>query len=298
MEVLIAGQAGVALATGHAAQGHPFAGRQGVIGRVDTLLEPGDRLRRAGHPPFHVTARHHFSKQGDVAVTQGAGLAVLPEIAVAKVREDAPFEKICYIGCGVTTGIGAVAFTMKVEPGATVAVFGLGGIGLNVIQGAKLVGARRIIGVDLNPGKVPLATQFGMTDFVNPSEVDNVVDHLIQMTDGGVDYSFEAIGLPATAAQAFKMLRMGGMATVTGMLPVGSKLELDGADLLWERKIQGCMMGSNRFRIDMPRFVEFYLNGKLHLDDMISRHIKLADVNDAFEAMKTGEEARQVIMFD
>ena len=152
---------------------------------------------------------------------------VLPEIALAKVREDAPFDKICYIGCGVTTGIGAVAFTMKVEPGATVAVFGLGGIGLNVIQGAKLVGARRIIGVDLNPDKVPLATQFGMTDFVNPSEVDNVVDHLIQMTDGGVDYSFECIGNVNVMRQALECCHKGwGQSCIIGVAGGGRKFRL------------------------------------------------------------------------
>jgi S-(hydroxymethyl)glutathione dehydrogenase/alcohol dehydrogenase len=150
---------------------------------------------------------------------------VLPEIALAKVREDAPFDKICYIGCGVTTGIGAVAFTMKVEPGATVAVFGLGGIGLNVIQGAKLVGARRIIGVDLNPDKVPLATQFGMTDFVNPSEVDNVVDHLIQMTDGGVDYSFECIGNVNVMRQALECCHKGwGQSCIIGVAGAGQEI--------------------------------------------------------------------------
>ena len=181
---------------------------------------------------------------------------VLPEIAVAKVREDAPFDKICYIGCGVTTGIGAVAFTMKVEPGATVAVFGLGGIGLNVIQGAKLVGARRIIGVDLNPDKVPMATQFGMTDFVNPSEVDNVVDHLIQMTDGGVDYSFECIGNVETMREALECCHKGwGESFVIGVAGAGQEISTRPFQLVTGRSWKGTAFGGARGRTDVPRIV-------------------------------------------
>ncbi|MAT50262.1 MAG: alcohol dehydrogenase [Gammaproteobacteria bacterium] len=241
--------------------------------------------------------------QGDQPINQYLNLSSFAELmlvhehAIVKVREDMPMDRAALIGCSTTTGMGAVFHTAGVEPGSTVAVIGCGGVGLAAVNGAAIAGAGMIIAIDRLDNKLDMARKVGATHTINASSADSV-NEVIELTKGGVDYSFEAIGLPATAAQAFKMLRMGGMATVTGMLPVGSKLELDGADLLWERKIQGCMMGSNRFRIDMPRFVEFYLNGKLHLDDMISRHIKLADVNDAFEAMKTGEEARQVIMFD
>ena len=241
--------------------------------------------------------------QGDKPINQYLNLSSFAELmlvhehALVKVREDMPMDRAALIGCSTTTGMGAVFHTAGVEPGSAVAVIGCGGVGLAAVNGAAIAGAGMIIAIDRLDNKLDMARKVGATHTINASSSD-AVKEVIELTKGGVDYSFEAIGLPVTAAQAFKMLRMGGTATITGMLPVGSKLELDGPDLLWERKLQGCMMGSNRFRIDMPRFVEFYLNGKLHLDDMISRHIKLEDVNEAFEAMKTGEEARQVIMFD
>lgn len=227
-----------------------------------------------------------------------SNFTVMPEIAVAKVREDAPFDKICYIGCGVTTGIGAVAFTMKVEPGATVAVFGLGGIGLNVIQGAKLVGARRIIGVDLNPDKVPLATQFGMTDFVNPSEVDNVVDHLIQMTDGGVDYSFECIGNVNVMRQALECCHKGwGQSCIIGVAGAGQEISTRPFQLVTGRSWRGTAFGGARGRTDVPKIVDWYMEGKIHIDEMITHTMPLDEINTAFDLMHEGKSIRSVVTF-
>ena len=223
---------------------------------------------------------------------------VLPEIAVAKVREDAPFDKICYIGCGVTTGIGAVAFTMKVEPGATVAVFGLGGIGLNVIQGAKLVGARRIIGVDLNADKKELATQFGMTDFVNPSEVDDVVDHLIQMTGGGVDYSFECIGNVNVMRQALECCHKGwGQSCIIGVAGAGQEISTRPFQLVTGRSWRGTAFGGARGRTDVPKIVDWYMEGKIHIDEMITHTMPLTEINTAFDLMHEGKSIRSVVTY-
>ena len=219
------------------------------------------------------------------------------EHAVAKIREDMPLDRAALIGCGVTTGVGAVIHTAKVEPGSTVAVIGCGGVGLSCINGAAIAGAARVIAVDMVPSKLELARKFGATDVVNASEGDPI-EQVKEMTGGGVHYSFEAIGLKVTAEQAFGMLMNGGTATVIGMIPPGDMVSLHGPDFLFEKKIQGSFMGSNRFRVDMPRFVELYLQGKLHLDDLVSSHIKLSDINDAFAALETGEIARNVIMFD
>ena len=223
---------------------------------------------------------------------------VLPEIAVAKVREDAPFDKICYVGCGVTTGIGAVAFTMKVEPGATVAVFGLGGIGLNVIQGAKLVGARRIIGVDINPSKKELATQFGMTDFVNPKEVDDVVDHLIQMTGGGVDYSFECIGNVNLMRQALECCHKGwGQSCIIGVAGAGQEISTRPFQLVTGRSWRGTAFGGARGRTDVPMIVDWYMEGKIHIDEMITHIMPLTEINTAFDLMHEGKSIRSVVTF-
>ena len=223
---------------------------------------------------------------------------VLPEIAVAKVREDAPFDKICYIGCGVTTGIGAVAFTMNVEPGATVAVFGLGGIGLNVIQGAKLVGARRIIGVDLNADKKALATQFGMTDFVNPSEVDDVVDHLIQMTGGGVDYSFECIGNVNVMRQALECCHKGwGQSCIIGVAGAGQEISTRPFQLVTGRSWRGTAFGGARGRTDVPKIVDWYMEGKIHVDEMITHTMPLTEINTAFDLMHEGKSIRSVVTY-
>ena len=223
---------------------------------------------------------------------------VLPEIAVAKVREDAPFDKICYVGCGVTTGIGAVAFTMKVEPGATVAVFGLGGIGLNVIQGAKLVGARRIIGVDINPSKKELATQFGMTDFVNPKEVEDVVDHLIQMTGGGVDYSFECIGNVNLMRQALECCHKGwGQSCIIGVAGAGQEISTRPFQLVTGRSWRGTAFGGARGRTDVPMIVDWYMEGKIHIDEMITHTMPLNEINTAFDLMHEGKSIRSVVTF-
>ncbi|MFP6824194.1 MAG: Zn-dependent alcohol dehydrogenase [Pseudomonadales bacterium] len=219
------------------------------------------------------------------------------EHAVAKVRKDMPLDRAALIGCGVTTGVGAVIHTAAVEPGSTVAVIGCGGVGLSCINGAEIAGASRIIAVDTLASKLELARKFGATEVVNATDNDPV-EAVRELTGGGVHYAFEAIGLKVTTEQAFKMIRSGGCATVIGMIPVGTMVEIHGPEFLREKKLQGSNMGSNRFRVDMPRYVEFYLAGKLHLDDMISSHIKLEDVNDAFAQLETGEVARNIIMFE
>jgi S-(hydroxymethyl)glutathione dehydrogenase/alcohol dehydrogenase len=206
-------------------------------------------------------------------------------------------DRAALIGCGVTTGVGAVIHTAAVEPGSTVAVIGCGGVGLSCINGAALAGAAKVIAVDQVASKLELARKFGATDTVDASASD-AVDSVRALSDGGVHYAFEAIGLKITAEQAFRMLRRGGTATVIGMIPPGQMVSLHGPDFLQEKTIQGSMMGSNRFRLDMPRFVDFYLQGKLHLDDMISSRIGLEDINDAMAQLETGEVARNVIVFD
>ena len=226
-----------------------------------------------------------------------AEMMLIHEHALVKVREDMPFDRAALIGCSTTTGVGAVFHTAGVEPGSKVAVIGCGGVGLAAINGAAIAGAAEIIAVDMVDSKLELAKALGATHTVNAGNCD-AVGEVQELTKGGCDYTFEAIGLKATAEQAFKMLGAGGTATVIGMIPVGTMIEIHGAELLSEKKIQGSNMGSNRFRGDMPRFVDFYLSGKLHLDQMISKHIKLEDVNDALQALKTGQEARHVIMFD
>ena len=201
------------------------------------------------------------------------------------------------IGCGATTGLGAAMNTAKVEPGSTVAVIGCGGVGLNAIQGAKLAGALRIIAIDSVEDKLTLAREFGATDVIDASSGD--VDTKVKdLTKGGVDYSFEAIGKKETAEQSFSILRAGGTATIIGLIPQVVKIELDGASFLRERRIQGSSMGSNHFRVDMPRYVDFYLQGRLKLDELVSRRLTLEDVNEAFKYMKEGSVARSVMMFD
>jgi S-(hydroxymethyl)glutathione dehydrogenase/alcohol dehydrogenase len=253
---------------------------------LDRDASDAPRLSANGQPIFQFLNLSSFAER-----------MLVHEHAIVKIRPDMPLDRAALIGCGVTTGVGAVIHTAKVEPGSTVAVIGCGGVGLSCINGAAIAGAGRIIAVDALASKLDLARKFGATDVVNAKEKD-AVGEVLAMTSGGVHYSFEAIGLKATTEQAFQMLRKGGTATVIGMIPYGTKIELHGADFLFERKIQGSNMGSNRFRVDMPRFVDFYLNGKLHLDDMISGRIKLKDVNDAMNALKKGEVARSVIVFD
>lgn len=240
---------------------------------------------------------------GDETVNQFLNLSsyaeqmLVHEHALVKIREDMPLDRAALIGCGVTTGVGAVHNTAGVEPGSDVAVVGCGGVGLSCVNGAAIAGAGRVIAVDMVPSKLELAKQFGATDLVNPADGDPV-EQVRELTGGGVDYSFEAIGLKVTAEQCFRMLCAGGTATIIGMIPVGTMVEVHGVDFLAEKKLQGCTMGSNRFRVDMPRYIEFYLQGKLFLDEMISQRLPLDQVNDALDALKQGEVARTVLTFD
>jgi len=223
---------------------------------------------------------------------------VVPEIALAKIREDAPFDKACYIGCGVTTGIGAVLFTAKVEAGANVAVFGLGGIGLNAIQGARMVGAGKIIGIDLNPEREALGRQFGMTHFINPNDVDNVVDAIIQLTDGGADYSFECIGNTKVMRQALECTHKGwGRSIIIGVAEAGAEISTRPFQLVTGRKWEGSAFGGARGRSDVPRIVDWYMDGKISIDPLITHTLKLEDINEGFKLMKTGESIRSVVIY-
>lgn len=223
---------------------------------------------------------------------------VLPEIAVAKIRSDAPFDKVCYIGCGVTTGVGAVAFDAKVEPGSTVAIFGLGGIGLNVIQGAKMVGADRIIGVDINPDREKLGREFGMTDFINPRNVDNVTEAIIDMTDGGVNYSFECIGNTTTMRQALECSHKGwGESYIIGVAGAGQEISTRPFQLVTGRAWKGSAFGGARGRSDVPKIVDWYMNGKIQIDPLITHTMPLEDINKAFDLMHEGKSIRSVVLF-
>ncbi|NIB43049.1 S-(hydroxymethyl)glutathione dehydrogenase/class III alcohol dehydrogenase [Pseudomaricurvus alkylphenolicus] len=223
---------------------------------------------------------------------------VLPEIAVAKIREDAPFDKVCYIGCGVTTGIGAVVFDAKVEPGSNVVVFGLGGIGLNVIQGARLAGANKIIGVDLNPSKVELAKKFGMTHFLNPKDVDDVVEALVDMTDGGADYSFECIGNVNTMRQALECCHKGwGESVIIGVAGAGQEISTRPFQLVTGRVWRGTAFGGARGRTDVPKIVDWYMDGKINIDDLITHTMPLEDINKGFDLMHSGESIRSVVLY-
>tara|TARA_B100000131_G_scaffold125433_1_gene122685 strand:+ start:252 stop:1382 length:1131 start_codon:yes stop_codon:yes gene_type:complete len=216
---------------------------------------------------------------------------------VVKISNDMPLDRAALIGCGVTTGVGAVFRSAEVKPGSTVAVVGCGGVGISTIQGAHLAGARQIIAVDLEQQKLDWATQLGATHTVNPNDGDPVAQ-VLELTSGGVDYSFEAIGLKQTAEQAYGMIRAGGLATIMGMVPPGVNLEIDGADLfLSAKRLQGSIMGSNNFKVDMPHLCDLYLGGRLKLDEMVSRTITLDEINDGFTAMKNGEVVRAVIDF-
>ena len=227
-----------------------------------------------------------------------SNFTVLPEIAVAKIRKDAPFEKVCYIGCGVTTGIGAVVFDAKVEPGSTVAVFGLGGIGLNVIQAAKMVGANRIIGIDLNDSKREIAEKFGMTDFINPKDVDDVVEAIKDMTSGGVDYSFECIGNVKVMRQALECCHKGwGESVVIGVAGAGEEISTRPFQLVTGRVWRGSAFGGARGRTDVPKIVDWYMDGKINIDDLITHTMPLEEINKAFDLMHSGESIRTVIKF-
>ena len=229
-----------------------------------------------------------------------SNFTVLPEIALAKVREDAPFDKICYIGCGVTTGIGAVIYTAKVWPGANVVVFGLGGIGLNVLQAARMVGADKIIGVDLNPGKVAMASKFGMTHFINPDEVgrDKVVQAIVDLTGGGADFSFECIGNIHTMRQALECTHRGwGESIIIGVAPSGQEIATRPFQLVTGRVWKGSAFGGARGRTDVPKMVDWYMDGKINIDDLITHTMPLDDINHAFDLMHEGTSIRSVVVF-
>ena len=244
-----------------------------------------------------------FSLNGDpiyhyMGTSTFANFTVLPEIAVAKIRPDAPFDKVCYIGCGVTTGLGAVMNTAKVEPGSNVAVFGLGGIGLNVIQGAKIAGADRIIGVDLNDDKRALAKKFGMTDFVNPADVGDVVAAIVDMTDGGVDYSFECIGNTEVMRQALECCHKGwGESVVIGVAASGQEISTRPFQLVTGRVWKGTAFGGAKGRTDVPRIVDWYMQGKINIDDLITHTFSLEDINKGFDVMHHGESIRSVVVY-
>ena len=252
------------------------------------MPDGSSRFSLNGEKLFHYMGTSTFSNH-----------TVLPEIAVAKVREDAPFEKICYIGCGVTTGIGAVINTAKVEPGDNVVVFGLGGIGLNVIQGARLVGADKIVGVDINPGRRAIAEKFGMTHFANPLEVEgDLVPYLVDLTDGGADHSFECIGNVDLMRQALECCHKGwGKSTIIGVAPAGAEIATRPFQLVTGRVWQGTAFGGAKGRTDVPKIVDWYMDGKINIDDLITHVLPLEEINDAFDLMHKGESIRSVVTF-
>lgn len=304
--------------------GHEAAGIVEAVGEQVTYVKPGDHvicctsvfcgqcekcltghpnlctarpLRKANEPPILRLGKDGTPVFQFANVASFAEKMLLHENAVVKIDDDFPLDRAALIGCAVITGFGAAINTAKVEPGSTVAVFGAGGVGLSVIQGARVAGARMIIAVDTLENKLAMAKDLGATHTVDASSRDPVAA-IIEMTDGGVDYSFEAIGFKQTAEQAFASIRRGGTATLIGVISPGVKLEIDGRELLGEKKLQGSIMGSNRFRVDMPRIIDFYRQGRVKLDEMITRRGRLEDVNEAFRAMQAGEVARSVLMFD
>ncbi len=228
-----------------------------------------------------------------------ANFTVVPEIALAKIREDAPFDKVCYIGCGVTTGIGAVINTAKVEPGANVVVFGLGGIGLNVVQGARLAGANLIVGVDINPTRQALARKFGMTHFVNPKEVEgDLVPYLVNLTKGGADYSFECIGDVDVMRQALECCHKGwGVSVIIGVAGAGKEIKTRPFQLVTGRGWKGTAFGGAKGRRDVPRIVDWYMEGKINIDDLITHQLKLDEINKGFDLMHAGKSIRSVVTF-
>ena len=308
--------------------GHEGAGVVMEVGAGVTSLKPGDHVIPLYTPEcrqckFCLSRKTNLCQK--IRSTQGRGLMpdgssrfsiggqpilhymgtstfanhiVVPEIALAKIREDAPFDKVCYIGCGVTTGVGAVLFTAEVEAGANVVVFGLGGIGLNVIQGAKMVGADKIIGIDLNPEREAMARRFGMTHFINPKNVENVVDAIVQLTDGGADYSFECIGNTTTMRQALECCHKGwGKSVIIGVAAAGQEISTRPFQLVTGRVWLGSAFGGARGRTDVPKIVDWYMNGKISIDPLITHTLKLEDINHGFELMERGESIRSVVVY-
>ncbi len=252
------------------------------------MPDNSSRFSRGKDKLFHYMGTSTFSNY-----------TVVPEIALAKVREDAPFDKICYIGCGVTTGIGAVINTAKVQPGDNVVVFGLGGIGLNVIQGARLAGANKIVGVDLNPARKEMAERFGMTHFVNPKEVEaDLVPYLVDLTDGGADYSFECIGNVEVMRQALECCHKGwGTSIIIGVAPAGAEISTRPFQLVTGRNWRGTAFGGAKGRTDVPKIVDWYMDGKIEIDPLITHTMPLDDINSAFDLMHKGESIRSVVIF-
>lgn len=309
-----------------AVMGHEAAGFVEQVGSDVSYVKPGDRVitclsifcgtcrhclagKMSVCQNFGATARARGSN-ARVSNSEGKELAQFARLgsfaeqmlvhqnAVVKIREDMPLDKACLIGCGVTTGMGAVFRTTRIEPGSRVCVIGAGGVGLSAVQAARIAGAGRLIVVDITKEKLDLAKTLGATDVVNGADVD-AVETIKEMTGGGVDYSFEAIGLKNTVEQAWKMLDVGGTATVIGMMPFGVSVEIPGYEIFMQEKtLKGSMMGSNQFRTDMPRFIDMYLDGRLMLDEMVSEHLPLERVNDGYAAMQRGENARTVIDFE
>ncbi|NJK59794.1 MAG: S-(hydroxymethyl)glutathione dehydrogenase/class III alcohol dehydrogenase [Oscillatoriales cyanobacterium SM2_1_8] len=310
--------------------GHEGAGIVVEVGEGVASVQPGDRviplytpecrqckfclsrktnlcqaIRRTQGQGVMPDGTHRFSLHGQplyhyMGTSTFANYTVLPEIAVAKIRPDAPFDKVCYIGCGVTTGIGAVLFTAKVEPGANVVVFGLGGIGLNVIQGCRMVGASKIVGVDINPARRAIAEQFGMTHFVNPKEIDgDLVAHLLELTDGGADFSFECIGNVQVMRQALECCHKGwGKCTIIGVAPAGAEIATRPFQLVTGRVWMGSAFGGARGRTDVPKIVDWYMENKINIDALITHTLPLDRINEAFELMHRGESIRTVITFE
>jgi S-(hydroxymethyl)glutathione dehydrogenase/alcohol dehydrogenase len=308
--------------------GHEGAGVVMEVGKDVTWLKPGDHVIPLYTPECR-NCKFCLSKKTNlcqaIRPTQGKGLMpdgtsrfslngqpilhymgtstfanhiVVPGIALAKIRPDAPFDKVCYIGCGVTTGVGAVLFSAKVEAGANVVVFGLGGIGLNVIQAAKMVGADKIIGVDINPAREAMARKFGMTHFINPKDVPNTVDAIVQLTDGGADYSFECVGNTKLMREALECTHKGwGRSIVIGVAEAGAEISTRPFQLVTGRKWEGSAFGGARGRTDVPKIVDWYMEGKLNIDDLITHKLKLEDINEGFALMKRGESIRSVVEF-
>ena len=252
------------------------------------MPDGSSRFSLGGKPLFHYMGTSTF-----------ANYTVVPEIALAKIREDAPFDKVCYIGCGVTTGIGAVINTAKVEPGANVVVFGLGGIGLNVVQGARLAGANMIVGVDMNPGRKALAEKFGMTHFVNPKEVEgDLVPYLVNLTKGGADYSFECIGNVDVMRQALECCHTGwGVSVIIGVAGAGQEIKTRPFQLVTGRVGKGTAFGGAKGRRDVPKIVDWYMEGKINIDDLITHTLKLEEINKGFDLMHEGKSIRSVVVY-
>jgi len=263
-------------------------GRPMICSNTDVKMPPGQAKRLEWGKPEQLHTGFNLSSFAEQMLVH--------ENAIVKIREDMPFDRAALIGCGVITGFGAAVNTAGVKWGETVAVIGCGGVGMAAVNGAHIAGAGRIIAVDTNPVKLQLATKLGATDLVNPNDGDPV-EQIMELTKGGVHHAIECMGAKKTAEQSFEMLAMGGTATIVGMVPFGEKIELHGFDFLRERKIQGSSMGSNRFRVDMPRLIELYMQGRLHLDDWVSDTIKLEEINEGFANMKAGKVIRSVIDF-